>query len=66
MGLRLAEGVPEARLRRETGQGFDDAFDPARLSALCDEGLLGLNGNRLSATPAGRQRLNAVLDYLLP
>lgn len=66
MGLRLAEGVPQTRLRRETGQGFDAAFDPARLSALLDEDLLVLDDNRLSATPAGRQRLNAVLDYLLP
>jgi oxygen-independent coproporphyrinogen-3 oxidase len=66
MGLRLAEGVPEARLRRETGQGLDAAFDPARLSALYDAGLLDLDNNTLSATPAGRQRLNAVLDYLLP
>ena len=66
MGLRLAEGVPETRLRTETGQGFDAAFDPARLTALVDEGLLRLDNDRLTATATGRQRLNAVLDYLLP
>jgi putative oxygen-independent coproporphyrinogen III oxidase len=66
MGLRLSEGVPESRLRAETGQGFDAAFDPAHLDALTNEGLLRLEMGRLSATPAGRQRLNAVLDYLLP
>ena len=66
MGLRLSEGVPESRLCGETGQGFGNAFDPAHLDALINEGLLHLEKGRLSATPAGRQRLNAVLDYLLP
>lgn len=66
MGLRLAEGVPEARLRAATGMGFAEAFDPAHLSALIDEGLLHHEDGRLFTSAAGRRRLNAVLEYLLP
>ena len=68
MGLRLSEGVPESRLIRETGQGFD-ALNMGRLETLLDEKLLIMdnaqNNKRLRTTDAGRLRLNAVLEYLL-
>jgi putative oxygen-independent coproporphyrinogen III oxidase len=57
MGLRLAEGVPHARL-----QGLPPAD---RRAALAEEGYLVDDGRVLRATAAGRQRLNAVLAYLL-
>ena len=66
MGLRLAEGVSEARLCAETGMDFSNAFDPARLAALMKEDLLRREDGRLFTSTAGRRRLNAVLDYLLP
>jgi putative oxygen-independent coproporphyrinogen III oxidase len=65
MGLRLAEGVPRARFRRETGTEIESALDPARLRPLTEGGFLALDGDGLRATSAGRQRLNAVLAALL-
>jgi oxygen-independent coproporphyrinogen-3 oxidase len=58
MGLRLAEGVPLARLDAL-------ALSPERLAALSEEGLVLLEDGRLTATPAGRQRLDALLAYLV-
>ncbi len=65
MGLRLTEGIVLSRLSAEGGQPWAAYLDEARLKTLQDEGLLTLSGDRLTATPAGRQRLNAVLGYLL-
>lgn len=68
MGLRLAEGVPEARLRAETGCGFDQLSDD-RLMALEEEGLVTFvsdgNDRRLAVTKEGHARLDAILGYLL-
>jgi hypothetical protein len=38
---------------------------PERLAALSKEGLVRLEDGRLLATPAGRQRLDALLAYLI-
>lgn len=64
MGLRLAEGVPEARLRALTGTGFE-ALDAERLAALAEAGYVTREGGCLRASDEGRQRLDAVLGYLL-
>jgi oxygen-independent coproporphyrinogen-3 oxidase len=65
MGLRLAEGVPLARIRDETGRDLVETLDPAALRRLTEAGFLVLDEERLSASPAGRQRLDAVLGALL-
>jgi len=65
MGLRLEEGIARERLRSETGLDIDEAFEPARLRALVEGGFLDVDDERLRATAAGRQRLNAVLGRLL-
>lgn len=65
MGLRLREGVALARLSAEAGRNWREGLDEKRLQILIDEGMLQLTGERLAATPAGLQRLNAVLNYLL-
>jgi putative oxygen-independent coproporphyrinogen III oxidase len=65
MGLRLKEGVPLARIEAEAGQPFARTLDQARLHRLIDGGFLTLSGDRLAATPAGRQRLDAVLAALI-
>jgi len=65
MGLRIVEGVPRARFRRECGGEPETVLDPARLARLVEGGFLALDGAGLRATPAGRQRLNAVLAALL-
>lgn len=60
MGLRLNEGVPWQRL-----QSIGDYIQPDKLKTLCEEGLLQNDAKTLRATYDGRQRLNAVLDYLI-
>ncbi|WP_374449132.1 radical SAM family heme chaperone HemW [Stella sp.] len=66
MGLRLAEGVPLARVERETGAPLDAWIVPARIERLARGGFLERDTTRLAATVAGRQRLDAVLAALLP
>jgi oxygen-independent coproporphyrinogen-3 oxidase len=65
MGLRLAEGIPRTRFTRELGQDMEAALDMDSLARLIDAGFLSLDSERLAATTAGRQRLNAVLSALL-
>ncbi|MGO1080182.1 radical SAM family heme chaperone HemW [Inquilinus sp. CA228] len=65
MGLRLAEGVPKSRIADESGLPFDRAIDRRRLDRLVAGGFLAEDLDRLTATPAGRQRLDAVLAALL-
>ncbi|NYZ17333.1 coproporphyrinogen III oxidase [Azospirillum sp. RWY-5-1] len=65
MGLRLAEGVPLARLRAETGRDLHDLAAPGALERLAAGGFIEVTAERLRATEAGRQRLNAVLAALL-
>jgi coproporphyrinogen III oxidase-like Fe-S oxidoreductase len=65
MGLRLAEGVARGRFEAEAGATLEGALPAAPLRALIDGGFLVLDRDGLRATPAGRQRLNAVLGMLL-
>ena len=65
MGLRLAEGIPRTRFRTELGAEPEALLDPAGLVRLIEGGFVTLDADRLAATPAGRQRLNAVLAMLL-
>ncbi len=65
MGLRLTEGVSRARFRRAIGKDFEAALEVDRLTRLSQGGFLELDPEGLRATPAGRQRLNAVLAALL-
>jgi oxygen-independent coproporphyrinogen-3 oxidase len=64
MGLRLAEGVSRARLEALAESSVEELFEPA-LARLIEGGFLTLDADRLVATAAGRQRLNAVLAALL-
>ncbi len=65
MGLRLAEGVPVARIEAETNQAFSVFINLRQVRILEDEGLLTLSDGVLAATAQGRQKLNAVLSFLL-
>ncbi len=65
MGLRLAEGVPLARIEAASGQAFGAALPAARLAPALEAGYLALDGGRLLATADGRQRLDALLRHLL-
>jgi putative oxygen-independent coproporphyrinogen III oxidase len=64
MGLRLVEGVPLPRIEDTAGQDTEALFG-RNLAPLIEGGFLTLDAERLAATPAGRQRLNAVLAALL-
>jgi putative oxygen-independent coproporphyrinogen III oxidase len=64
MGLRLTEGVDRVRLERSAGQDVASLFG-GTLAPLLEGGFLTLDPERLAATAAGRQRLNAVLAALL-
>jgi oxygen-independent coproporphyrinogen-3 oxidase len=63
MGLRLVEGVPRARLEAWAGEALEARF-AERLPRLVEGGFLALDSDRLAATAAGRQRLDAVLAAL--
>ena len=56
-GLRLTEGIP--------AEGLEPVVDTDRLAHLRAEGFLCARTDRLRATAAGRQRLDAVVRYLL-
>ncbi len=64
MGLRLAEGVSRPHLEALAGRDIESLF-AAALPRLVDGGFVVLDADRLAATTAGRQRLNAVLGALL-
>ena len=64
MGLRLAEGVSRSRLEEMAGRTVDGLFGAA-LDRLVEGGFLTLDDQRLTATAAGRQRLNGVLAALI-
>jgi putative oxygen-independent coproporphyrinogen III oxidase len=64
MGLRLTEGIPRNRLEEAAEQSIETLFG-CSLPPLIEGGFLALDSLRLAATPAGRQRLNAVLAALL-
>ena len=64
MGLRLAEGVALARLEAIAGCPTAECLNQTALEELVADGLLTQHGGRLAATPAGRQRLHALLAAL--
>lgn len=64
MGLRLVEGLPLSRLEKESGKPWREIVAPSKIEALEAEGLLALHDGMLSPTPAGLQRLHAILKFL--
>jgi putative oxygen-independent coproporphyrinogen III oxidase len=65
MGLRLSEGIPRARFRKELGTEPEALLDPRGLALLIEGGFVTLDADCLKASVSGRQRLNAVLAMLL-
>ena len=64
MGLRVVEGIARARLEA-VAQCDIEALFGISLKRLIDGGFIELDRERLRATAAGRQRLNAVLGALV-
>ncbi len=65
MGLRLSEGISRAALARELAAAPEKLLPAERLRRLTGEGYLEVDDAGLRATAAGRQRLDALLGYLL-
>ena len=65
MGLRLAEGIDEARFAARTGIALDDAVDHDTLHQAIEEAYLTRAHGRLTASPEGRLRLDALLAALV-
>jgi putative oxygen-independent coproporphyrinogen III oxidase len=65
MGLRLVEGIDRAIFAAAAGADPVEAIGEAKLAPLVKAGFLEVDPTRLTATPAGRQRLNAVLERLI-
>ena len=61
MGLRLAEGIGSAPFAEIVGRPLEDCIDIPKAALLRDAGLLALDERGLRATPAGMQRLNAII-----
>ena len=64
MGLRLTAGVERAAIGAEFGRDLTELLEPRALERLLAGGFLGLDEHALAATPAGLQRLDAVLAAL--
>jgi putative oxygen-independent coproporphyrinogen III oxidase len=65
MGLRLAEGIEEARFAARTGVALDDAVDQDILQQAIEAGYITRADGRLNASPEGRLRLDALLAALV-
>jgi oxygen-independent coproporphyrinogen-3 oxidase len=65
MGLRLAEGIDEARFALRTGVALDEAVDADVLAQAIGEGYVARGGGRLVALAEGRLRLDALLGALV-
>lgn len=65
MGLRLMEGVNLENFEKETNSSFSAFVNGEKARILEEEGLLQVSAATVAATAKGRQRLDAVLAYLL-
>ncbi len=61
MSLRLTEGLSRARYAQLSGS----TLEPGKIKGLTDQKLVHIDGDRLIATPAGRQVLNHVIAELV-
>ncbi len=65
MGLRLAEGIDEARFAARSGIALDDAVDHDILHQAIEAAYVTRADGRLTATSEGRLRLDALLAALV-
>jgi len=65
MGLRLREGIDRALFASVAGADPVETLGEAKLAPLVAAGFLDVQPTHLKATPAGRQRLNALLERLI-
>lgn len=64
MGLRLTDGISRKAWQDKFGSALSEFIPAGKITRLRDENYIAAATDALRATPAGLQRLNAVLDYL--
>ncbi len=70
LGLRLAEGLPLARIEALTANPWQDTIDPKGIKLMIDNGFIkqSISDDGLpiiAATPVGMRLLNSVIEHLL-
>lgn len=65
MGLRLNTGILHQRWKDKFGSSLNEFLPPEKINKLIEENYIVNTHENLRATPAGLQRLNAVLGYLM-
>jgi oxygen-independent coproporphyrinogen-3 oxidase len=65
MGLRLINGISLRQFKLLTGQPLKKMLDENKVKVLTNQGYLSTNCDVFKATSSGRQRLNAIITYLL-
>jgi putative oxygen-independent coproporphyrinogen III oxidase len=65
MGLRLINGISLQQFKLLTGQPLTKMLDENKINILTNQGYLSTNSGFFKATNSGRQRLNAIISYLL-
>jgi oxygen-independent coproporphyrinogen-3 oxidase len=64
MGLRLLDGISEARLEKRYGLQFGEVY-PRELTELAKQGLLLRETGRIALSEKGRQLANQVMALLV-
>lgn len=65
MGLRLSQGIDRKEFAETAGADPVAALGEGKFAPLVKAGFLEIGKTHLRATPAGRQRLNAVIERLI-
>ena len=65
MGLRLADGICDAKLKELTGKNFSDVLDAATLSNFLENDIVYLNDNILRINPKSLILNNYIVSHLL-
>lgn len=65
MGLRLAKGFPESRLKTLCHKGFQDVLDMSEIKWLHEQGFVEFDPERLIITPKGQICLNTILEKIV-
>lgn len=65
MGLRISDGISFQKIEDESGKDWQKTLSPEKIKKLVEGGFLIQSKTGLKATPAGWQRLNALLGYLI-
>lgn len=66
MGLRMSEGIPDARFQEVAGASFGNLLNVRALNEFTKEGMIADDPTRLRVTEAGQLHLDTLIERLLP